>query len=110
MNTPFKLKYKNSAFPFKSPLKQDKLSKETVKKYKEKGISKEELEELNITSSDTALTVIHPNLGASSKYLIDEAKFSGGKISSDEYGNWEQDTQVRKTDKGYKRTSKFKKP
>jgi hypothetical protein len=108
MSTPFKMKG-FSGFG-NSPLKQDKLSKKTIKKYEEKGISKKELQELNVTPSDTALTITHPDLGASSKYLIDEAKFSGGKISSDEHGNWEQDTQVRKTDKGYKRTSKFKKP
>ena len=108
MNTPFKMKG-FSGFG-NSPLKKDKLSKKTIKKYEEKGISPQELEELNVTPSDTALTITHPNLGASSKYLIDEAKYnSDGKIVSDEYGNWEQGTQVRKTNKGYKRTSKFKK-
>jgi hypothetical protein len=113
MSRPFKLKYKNSAFPFKSPLKKDKLSKKTVKKYKEKGISKEELEALNTTPSDTVLSVRnHPDLGASSRHLIDEAKFinfDSGKIRPDEHGNWEQDTRVHRGDKGYTRYSKFKK-
>jgi len=101
-NTPLK--------SFVSPLKQDKLSKKTLKKYKEKGISEKDLQALNVTPSDTVLTVTHPDLGASSKYLIDEAKYdSDNKIKPDEHGNWEQDTRVYKSDNGYKRYSKFKK-
>ena len=94
-----------------SPLKQDKLSKKTIKKYEEKGISKKELQELNVTPSDTALTVTHPDLGQSSKYLVDQAKFSGGKIVPDEHGNWEKSTMFKPAKGGgYKRTTKFKKP
>jgi hypothetical protein len=88
-----------------SPLRQDKLSKKTIKKYEEKGISKKELRKLNVTPSDTALTVTHPDLGESSAYLVDEARFSGGTINPDEKAT------IFKPAKGggYKRTSKFKK-
>ena len=104
MSTPFKM---NGFSGFgNSPLKQDKLSKETIEKYKEKGISKKELRKLNVTPSDTALTVTHPDLGESSHYLVQEAMFSGGKINPDEKAT----TFKPAKGGGYKRTSKFKKP
>ena len=89
-----------------SPLKQDKLSKETIEKYKEKGISKKELKKLNVTPSDTALTVTHPDLGESSAYLVGEARDSGGTINPDEQATMFKPAKGG----GYKRTSKFKKP
>ena len=102
----YKQKHTKSSFPFKSPLKNgDKLSEKTVKKYKEKGISIEELKALNVTPSDTVLTIAHPDLGESDAYLVDEARYdSKGKINPNVI-----DTRVHKTNKGYKRYSKFKK-
>ena len=100
----YKQKYTKSTFPFKSPLKKEhKLSKKIIKKYKEKGISKKELEALNTTPSDTVLSVRnHPDLGGSSERLAREARFSG--IPAEEQG-----TRVYKGNKGYTRYSKFKK-
>ena len=79
------------------------LSKKVIKNYEDLGISQDILNQLNTTPSDTVLSVRnHPDLGASSQYLQQEAMFSGIPME-------EKATQVYKGDKGYTRYSKFKK-
>ena len=95
----FKVKKKKQQYYQKGGPLTDKV----VQNYNKLGISQDILNQLNTTSSDTVLSVRnHPDLGASSQYLQQEAMFAGIPME-------EKETQVYRGDQGYTRYSKFKK-